>query len=551
MSSSGAGSGATNITASPIVLISRTGGSAASAASAASRVAILPRSAAGDALAEAREADDVAEADRDLVHVVAAAGGDVLGGDDLLADVLAVVEHVHHAQQLRRVGRQLARRDPEPARVLVLGVALLRDRRVGERAGRRRRVRRRLAEHARRLDQPVDRQAALDERRERPRAEQVELAELGDVARRQRQAGRAPDRLERLEVDARPRAAICSGVIVPSPPSACSAGSSASRPSAAAVCISSTLTPSLVQPAEQLQARLARLPSSPSSSPSASKSGALTPRSAPRTRRHDDRDAVEHGVARERVDELLVGERVRVHAGVLARDARAARRARRGPSRAGARRRPASPRRSPRPSPRSTPARLLTRAGSPSASPSRSASRGCTCSVQRSGPLTSSSRLCIQELFERSWRRPTSTSSSRSCSRASAARRRSTSATIGSGASSIRPLGVRSSVRAGAARAGRGRCRAAPPRARRASARRRARRSRRRTGRSAAGCRAAARARGAARARPAARRRRARAPASARCRPRAAAARPRRAGRAARRRRAPAGRRRSRRAAAA
>ena len=46
--------------------------------------------------------------------------------------------------------------------------------------------------------------------------------------------------------------------------------------------------------------------------------------------------------------------------------------------------------------------------------------------------------MCIHELFERSWRRPISTIPPLR-SRAIAARRRSTSATIGSGASSTLP----------------------------------------------------------------------------------------------------------------
>ena len=45
-----------------------------------------------------------------------------------------------------------------------------------------------------------------------------------------------------------------------------------------------------------------------------------------------------------------------------------------------------------------------TSAWPPSASPNRSASAGFTCIVQRSLPATSGRRLCIQELFERSWR---------------------------------------------------------------------------------------------------------------------------------------------------
>lgn len=55
------------------------------------------------------------------------------------------------------------------------------------------------------------------------------------------------------------------------------------------------------------------------------------------------------------------------------------------------------------------PVRALTRAGSPSTRPSRSASSGWTQAVQRGGPDTRAGRLCIQELFERRSRRPTST----------------------------------------------------------------------------------------------------------------------------------------------
>ncbi len=201
-------------------------------------------------------------------------------------------------------------------------------------------------------------------------------------------------------------------------------------------------------------------PSSPSSSPSAAKSGRGSREFAKRnsrvgcparSRRHGradgrdrDRDPVEHRVAAERVDELLVAERVRVDARPLGRHARAARRARRGPSRAGARRRRPSRRSVTSTGARTVPVRLRTSASSPSASPSRAASSGWTCSVQRSGPETSRGRLCIHELLERSWRRPISTSASGSCSRPSASRSRGTSATIGSGASSIRPDGVRS-----------------------------------------------------------------------------------------------------------
>ena len=142
------------------------------------------------------EADEVAEPDAELEHVRALSRHDLLGGDDLLAQVLAAVQEVHHAEQLRGVGRELPRRGAEAQREVVLRVALLRDRDVRDRPGRRGGVRRRLPEHPRRLDQPVHRQPALDERRQRAGAEQVELPKLRDVRRRQRQAGRAPDGLQ-------------------------------------------------------------------------------------------------------------------------------------------------------------------------------------------------------------------------------------------------------------------------------------------------------------------------------------------------------------------
>src|SRR6185295_14000129 len=56
--------------------------------------------------------------------------------------------------------------------------------------------------HARGLDQPLEREAAVDEHLERTRAGEVELAELARVSRREREPARAPDRLERVEVDA-------------------------------------------------------------------------------------------------------------------------------------------------------------------------------------------------------------------------------------------------------------------------------------------------------------------------------------------------------------
>ena len=76
--------------------------------------------------------------------------------------------------------------------------------------------------------------------------------------------------------------------------------------------------------------------------------------------------------------------------------------------------------------------------------PRRAASSGWMCSVQRGLPFTSTGRLCIHELFERRWRRPTSTSAVVEVAVEHALRRRATSASTGSGASSIIPLGVRS-----------------------------------------------------------------------------------------------------------
>ena len=63
--------------------------------------------------------------------------------------------------------------------------------------------------------------------------------------------------------------------------------------------------------------------------------------------------------------------------------------------------------------------------------------------MQRSLPFTSAGRLCIHELFERSCRRPISTKPPFR-SRAAAARSRSMSPTIASGASSTLPDAVRS-----------------------------------------------------------------------------------------------------------
>ena len=83
----------------------------------------------------------------------------------------------------------------------------------------------------------------------------------------------------------------------------------------------------------------------------------------------------------------------------------------------------------------------VTRARSPSASPSRAASSGWMSSVQGSSPFISAGTLCIHELFERNSRRPIRAIAG--AGRDMPWRRRSRSATIGSGASSILPDGVR------------------------------------------------------------------------------------------------------------
>ena len=102
-------------------------------------------------------------------------------------------------------------------------------------------------------------------------------------------------------------------------------------------------------------------------------------------------------------------------------------------------------RRSPRPAPRPRRRASARGARSPSLRPSRAASSGCTCSVQRSGPSRAAARLCIHELFERRWRRPTSTMPAVARARPSAARSRGD---VGDDRLAARarpcPLGVRS-----------------------------------------------------------------------------------------------------------
>ena len=108
--------------------------------------------------------------------------------------------------------------------------------------------------------------------------------------------------------------------------------------------------------------------------------------------------------------------------------------------------------------------------------------RGGRAAVQRGLPFTSTSTLCIHELFDRRSRRPTSTKPVVAAA-VEAARRRATSARIGSGASSIIPSAVRRHVgqpglerRRGRRRAGwRAAVEGQARRARRRSPRRRAR----------------------------------------------------------------------------
>ena len=91
----------------------------------------------------------------------------------------------------------------------------------------------------------------------------------------------------------------------------------------------------------------------------------------------------------------------------------------------------------------------------------RSASYGCTCSVQRGRPFTSTSTLCIQELFERRSRRPTSTSGPSSAA-AGPSRARSASSAVDVGDQGLvgeldRGRSACAGSRAAEARAARGR----------------------------------------------------------------------------------------------
>ena len=114
-----------------------------------------------------------------------------------------VVEPVQDAEQLRGGRRELARRRGEPQRVAAA--------RCRPPAGSTAFASVPAAAAACAAASPNTRDASTSpssgsppsrKRRERPRARDVELAQLGDVGRRERQARRAPDGLERLEVDA-------------------------------------------------------------------------------------------------------------------------------------------------------------------------------------------------------------------------------------------------------------------------------------------------------------------------------------------------------------
>ena len=226
----------------------------------------------------------------------------------------------------------------------------------------------------------------------------------------------------------------------------------------------------------------------------------LARRSPPRTgchRRQLHRDAVQHRVARQRVEHELVGEHVAVRAGAAAAT-RSAMPGASWPQPCGMLTTPGMIA-----SVTSTGTCTLARARADDApvrrraSPRRAASSGCTCAVQRGLPFASSGRLCIHELFERRSRRPIEHAARPSPRRASAARRRGDVGDDRLGRELDRARSACAAPPGCAAAAGRGRRRAA----RRSSAssvrrgRRSRRRSRRRTGRCAASGRAGVRGR--------------------------------------------------------
>ena len=163
-----------------------------------------------------------------------------------------------------------------------------------------------------------------------------------------------------------------------------------------------------------------------------------------RDRRDRDRDPVEHGVARERVEQVLVGEDVRVRA------------------RRGRRRRQRDAGRAVAPAVRdghdagmtasvtstgtsTAPARELTRASAPSARPERPRRRGGRAAVQRAGPADQQ-REVVHPGVVRAQVAPADEQQPAVLRRrdGDAPLQARTSATSCSGASSIRPLAVRS-----------------------------------------------------------------------------------------------------------
>ena len=129
--------------------------------------------------------------------------------------------------------------------------------------------------------------------------------------------------------------------------------------------------------------------------------------------------------------EQLVGQQVGVHAGVAAGHPELDARQVVAPPVRDAHRARAGSGRSPRPAASTDPTREVTVARPAASRPSRSASSGWTCRVQRGLPFTSTSTLCIHELFERRSRRPTSSRSG--CGRVEQAGQRGRSSRIGCG----------------------------------------------------------------------------------------------------------------------
>ena len=95
MCTSGAGSGETSITASPIVFTSRTGGSTSSPASRDEAVGDAAELLGRDLLAQAREADEVREGDDDLARAAQRPLGPLGGADGLGAHHVLQVQPQH------------------------------------------------------------------------------------------------------------------------------------------------------------------------------------------------------------------------------------------------------------------------------------------------------------------------------------------------------------------------------------------------------------------------------------------------------------------------